>query len=148
MNSISKRTFPFRIGNAILCDEVRPELHGKYTLLGVMAGDVLVPEFVNFLRVAIYIELFSKRLGHLEMEAVLSYAGQNLIKLNTNWEFKDLREPGIIASPAFPINLAIGPGKIKVDAVSEGQKFSLLTREVRLIPSPTSSSSGSTPPSA
>ena len=42
--------------NVIVCEDVREELGGKRSLMGVFPGDIVVPQFPAKLRVSIYIE--------------------------------------------------------------------------------------------
>lgn len=44
------------ITTAVLCEEVRPELNGKWTLLGVFPGDMAVPETPANVRLGLYLE--------------------------------------------------------------------------------------------
>jgi hypothetical protein len=41
--------FPINVGNAILCENTRAELGGKYTLIGVYSGDILITELEKVL---------------------------------------------------------------------------------------------------
>lgn len=46
-----------RIKSAILCEEVRAEVGGKHTLLGVFSGNINVSKFPASIRLAMYFEL-------------------------------------------------------------------------------------------
>ena len=131
MPPIKRKIFPLRVGNALVCEDVRPELGGKHSLLGVYSGDILVPEFKNFLRATIYIELFALKLGTIRLEVVISYDDKEIIKLIAEFDFRDTRDPALIVSPTFPIPLT-GAGLIIVNAICEGQEKRLLSKQIRM----------------
>jgi hypothetical protein len=127
----SRKLFPLRIGNAILCEEVRQEMFGKLSLLGVYSGDLLVAAFENYLRVAIYVELFAKEVGEKRAEVSISHLGQVVAKISIEFDFKDLRAPVNVVSSAFPIKLE-RPGTIVIDVSCEGIEKRALEKEVKL----------------
>lgn len=45
-----------RFKNVIVCEDVREELGGKRSLMGVFPGDIVAPEFPAKLQLSIYIE--------------------------------------------------------------------------------------------
>ena len=45
-----------KVRNIILCEDIRDEVGNKKSLMGVMAGDILVGEFPATLSVAVYFE--------------------------------------------------------------------------------------------
>lgn len=48
---------PIPVGNAVLCEHVVPGLNGKYTLIGVYSGDVIVSELPAKLFLGVYLEI-------------------------------------------------------------------------------------------
>src|SRR5271166_2125054 len=42
--------------NVILCEDIRDEVGRKKSLMGVMAGDILVPNFPTTIKIAVYME--------------------------------------------------------------------------------------------
>ena len=130
MSENDQDAFPVRVGNAIVCEDIRVEFGGKHSLLGVYPGDILVPEFTNFLKIAVFIELFAKQIGPVKLDAIISYAGNDIMKVTMEFDFKELRDPALIVSPAFPMPLT-GPGSITVTATHREQEKCLMKKEVR-----------------
>jgi hypothetical protein len=58
------------IRSAILCDFCRPELGGKITLIGTMAGDILVPALPAAIPISAYLEVNGIPIGshHLTIQ--------------------------------------------------------------------------------
>ena len=141
--------FPLRIGNALVCEDVRQELGGKHSLLGVYSGDIIVQEFKDFLKIAVYIELFPIETGQIELEATFSYDGNDILKAKVEYDFKDIRNPGLITSPSFPIPLTKA-GAITVNAICRGQSQVLLRKDVRSVGASVifASSTSPSPPAA
>lgn len=52
-----------KVLNVLLCDDIRQEANGKYIVIGIYSGDVLVPEFPTQLVFATYIEFVPERAG-------------------------------------------------------------------------------------
>jgi hypothetical protein len=125
-----RNTFSLRFGNAILCENIRQELHGKHSLLGVFSGDVLVPEFGGVLRVAIYLELFAKQLGKIDISLSVSYNGKNIVNVQAEIHYKDLRDPAIIATPVIPVHIE-RPASIVVDVTCNGNTRRCIDKRVR-----------------
>jgi hypothetical protein len=44
------------VNSVVLCEDVRAELGGKWTILGVMAGDMNVPSLPTNIKIGLYIE--------------------------------------------------------------------------------------------
>lgn len=63
-----------RVKNAILCEEVRPELGGKNILLGVFSGNINVAEIPATIRLAMYFELESDGPGQFTAKMRMRYA--------------------------------------------------------------------------
>lgn len=45
-----------KIGNAIVCEDVRAEAGGKWSILGVFSGDIITAELPANIRLAVYME--------------------------------------------------------------------------------------------
>lgn len=136
-----KSAFALKIGNVLLCEDVRAELYGKHSLFGVYAGDIVVGEIAGFLRMALYAEIFGNALGTSSIEVTVAYADKPVAVISVEFDFRDLRDPALIVLPSFPVALD-KLGKITVDAESQGVNKRLLAKAVRLgdvrsIPPPT-----------
>ena len=79
---------PFKVRNAILCEDVREEINGKHVLVGVVSEGFVVREFPAELRIATYLEVqltsspgaheFFVRLGYTAGKAPLLIRAQVL----------------------------------------------------------------------
>jgi hypothetical protein len=49
--------------NVIVCEDVREEIGGKKSLIGVFPGDILVPQFPITLQLALYFEYKPEKIG-------------------------------------------------------------------------------------
>jgi len=101
-----------QITAAILCEEVRSELNGKSTLLGVYSGDLLVPELPANLRLGVY----------AEATASLAYKGPLHVRFLLNGEQIVLgngtlnTEAGYIALPVSGMIVGCNkPGIVSVE---------------------------------
>jgi len=59
-----------KFGSVIVCEDIRDEIGNKKSLMGVMGGDILVPNFPATLKIAIYMEYHpdAKDREHLSLE--------------------------------------------------------------------------------
>jgi hypothetical protein len=126
----SRNTFPIRVGNAVVCENIRQELYGKHSLLGVFSGDVLIDRIDAVLSIAIYIELFAINVGKIDLELIISYDNVDLVKVTSEFDYQDVRNPAIIASPVIQIKLERA-SIIVVTAKCNGQTKRILEKRVR-----------------
>jgi hypothetical protein len=42
--------------NVVVCEDIRQEVHGKWSLMGVFSGDIVVPDFPAQIQIAFYVE--------------------------------------------------------------------------------------------
>jgi hypothetical protein len=136
----TRKKFPLRIGNVILCEDVRQEMLGKHSLLGVISGDILVPVFEDYIKIAVYVELLAVELGEKEAELTIQYLDKMLAKISAKFDFKDLRAPAAIVTPGFPLKLE-GPGQIIIDVRCEGKTKRAMVKEIRASAEPFSGAS-------
>jgi hypothetical protein len=123
--------FPLIVKNAMMCEEIRAEFGGKNTLLGVYAGDILVSEVGGYLRAAIYGEFVAKTLGQFTLDGVVNYGATAIAKFQCSFDFRDIRDPGILASPPLAIHLP-NESTISVDVSCEGKLIRLVEKQVRI----------------
>src|SRR5207253_6092245 len=87
------------------------------------------PDFENFLRVAVYLELFALEAGHKRAEIQVSYLRRPALRLFGEMEFGDLAAPATIVIPAFPLKLEKA-GPLTVTVTCEGKKKNVLTKQI------------------
>ena len=46
----------YKFRNVIVCEDIRQEVHGKWSLMGVFSGDIVVPDFPSHVQAAFYLE--------------------------------------------------------------------------------------------
>jgi len=66
----------FEIGAVVVCDEIRKEITQKDLLIGVYAGDIVVPQFPIWINVAVWMEVMPKKLGEEQMRMRISLGGK------------------------------------------------------------------------
>src|SRR5205085_6400459 len=117
-------------------------------LVGVYSGDILVTEFENYIKIAVYIELFPEEVGKKQAEVLISYLGHDVAKIAGEFEYKDLSAPANVVSPTLPLKLE-RPGQIVITIVCEGKKKRAAVKEIRLASSEvfTASNAPAPPPS-
>lgn len=96
------------IGAVIVCDDVRKEVTNKDILIGVYAGDIVVPAFPAVLTVAFWIEL-RRPVGHYDDEFRVTIGDKPVTRLGMAL---DITGPGAIG-------ITIPPMLIKLDKEDE-----------------------------
>ena len=56
MSAVPEASTKFR--NAILCEDIREELGGKHSLMGIVSGDIIVPVIPATIQVAFFTQYF------------------------------------------------------------------------------------------
>jgi hypothetical protein len=115
----------------VLCEDIRVEYGGKHSLLGVYAGDIIVPELKNFLKVALFIELYAKELGEFDLEGKIIYADSDVLGFKLQMKYEDVKSPALLVSPSFPVPLNL-EGEILVMGTCKGKTSPLLSKTVRV----------------
>jgi hypothetical protein len=141
----SHKIFPLRVGNAIVCENIRQELHGKHSLIGVFSGDILINTFDVMLQVAVYIEFIADELGKVQVELIVSYDHKDRVKINAEFDYKDVRDPAVIASPSISIPIERG-ASIIVTATCNGKTKRILEKRIRMPSTFATSSISPAPP--
>ena len=123
--------FPFKIGNVVLCEEVRAELYGKYSILGAFSGDIIVPYFGGNLRTSLYLELIPLELGALTVIVDFSYAGRPALEAKIEMEVVNVSYPAVITLPAFPVGIEKA-GDLVAYVVFNGVRRRVMKKAVRI----------------
>lgn len=130
-----KRIGNLKIGNALLCEDVRKEDNGKQILIGVFPGDLLIPDFPAQVQLAFYIELIAPA-GVTELEIRMSgpQKGRAILRAKIDHEMEG---PAAVATPKISV-LMEKEGIFRIDArVPDGHWSNLITKKVSLGVSPT-----------
>lgn len=66
----------FRVGNALLCEDVRQEKTEKFILVGVFSGDILIGKVPSRVAIALYMDGVLERAGATEVQIRFSGPGE------------------------------------------------------------------------
>lgn len=121
------------LGNVLICDEVRQERNGKFILLGVFAGDILVSTIPASVPLSFYIELNVPSPGHHALSLRFSGPGEHSATLKVNLEAAEAG-PGGINGPRMEVAMT-QEGELRVDASTDDENWvNLVSKRVRLDP--------------
>lgn len=110
--------------NAIFCDEIRQESNGKFFIIGIYAGDIIVNSFPAHFRISNYIIISGLSKGEhdfsVDVSMVVDGVATNIGKLegSLNVEREDL---GTVLAPTGLVVVANGPGKIILMLALDGE---------------------------
>jgi hypothetical protein len=124
-----------KVGNAIFCEYTARGEGGKFLLVNVYSGDIIVPVFPSHILAALYFEFFPGE--HKDLEAKLEfYRGEmKLFEALTHFAETKSGEPAIVNSQQFLLPLD-GPTTIRAVIAIKGFKSTqLLTKKVQLLTS-------------
>lgn len=125
-------TSDFEIQNVVLCEYVRAEVNNKYTLIGVMAGDVLVTKFPSNIAIALYIAILFKTIGKKELTLGLRYSGKLVARITAEMNVIETTAPATIAFPTVPLTIE-EQGYLELHTEPEiGKKRRIFKRDVKI----------------
>lgn len=119
-----------RAGNVLLCDDVRAEQNGKFTIIGAIAGDVLISHFPAVVRFGLYVELFAARLGRSDHVVRLIVGDEERLRAVGSAEFRNIRDPATLAVSGQNIPIP-HPCNLQVELEYEGKKTTILEKQIR-----------------
>ena len=108
------------IQNALLCEDLRPEQNGKWTILGAFSGDIVVPSLPTNIKLTAYIEIFlnKKYRGNIHFRMLLD--GAECMKISGKME-------GNLGYSAIPLpQFIVGipkPGSLVAEISTDGQNW-------------------------
>ncbi len=120
-----------KIRNIVLCEDIRDETGNKKSLMGVMAGDVLVDEFPATLSVAVYFEYVPDGEDGDELSAEFRLL-QNDAEI-VHGAIRAPIDPGKIVTLVLPRGLAIFEKEASFRmtlSVNGGDEFEILNKSV------------------
>jgi hypothetical protein len=95
----------FNIESVIFCDDIRPEINGKYALLGAYAPDLTINQVPSAIACAFFVVGTPSKKGPFEGEfRVLDPAGTEVIKGNLAGNFLEANKTSIPVG-AFPLKI-------------------------------------------
>lgn len=138
------------IKNAILCDDVREEKDSnKYILIGVYAGDLVVPSFPATIAPKLYFEYFADRPGRYQIEVTYKWEAREIVPIKGQLNVVRVGVTSLHL-PQIPIEVT-APTNLEILLKVGGDAAATLINKRVIIPSmdPAASPlpSGQTPPS-
>lgn len=104
----------FSVANTVFCEQIRNEIANKYTLIGVIGGNVFVPVFPANIAVCAYVEWQVTKIGDATTFFRWSGPGDEpALELRIDAQ---IHEPGLMALALPPGVLACNrPGSFKLE---------------------------------
>ena len=121
---------------AILCEQVRPEIGNKMTVVGVFSADIMVPSFPATFLLSVYMELTIKTLGHTHYQVRFTSPTDTPAEavLDLQASFDELGGSAV-PMPQIPVTCE-RPGQLKIEIRVVDQIWhDLIVREVVAAPS-------------
>jgi hypothetical protein len=125
---------PFQIGstitleNVIVCEDVRPEKGGKWSILGAFSGDIVVASLPGNLRLAFYADGETISEAKKAILVRLSLNGTEILKLQGQFDAK--RGPINFPFPGTFINVA-APGSLEIALSEDGNEWvTIITKKI------------------
>ncbi len=130
------------IDNAIACDDIRQEVNGKFILIGVYSGDVILPFIPVTLPISFWMMAHPSKEGNYHIQFRLTLPGESPTQTKGEMIVQVKEESTTaVALPLPPIFLQIGaPGQITLDyREGDGPWKTVCTLEAKLAPAPPAS---------
>src|SRR5579872_7073229 len=89
----------------LLCEDVRREIGNKRTLVGVLAGDILVPSFPSFVNFGVYIEYVAVETGSLDFHVEVFAGEKKLYMVLGQMLITSTKLPSVIDIPKVAVNV-------------------------------------------
>jgi hypothetical protein len=129
-------TLPINVETVVLCDDIRQEANGKFLLIGVYGGNVVIPSFPANLNLAVWMFGYTEKSGKIELrlrivgpqEAILQ---EGMLEV----EVKDFAHGTIMAVSGLPIQMQ-REGKMRVELASRGDQEWTVIKTISLMLAP------------
>lgn len=129
------RNLPFKIDRSIMCEDVREEKNGKYTLVGVYVGDIQFSAIPGNIAIAFFLEVSLKRSGKFEIHFRLSGPGDHSALIKATVLFGEITGPAVIATPRIDL-LVDQEGDFTMEISSDGANWTTIAaKRISLNPS-------------
>ena len=105
------------INAVVVCDDIRREITGKDILIGVYAGNIVVPQFPFKIRLAFWVEYEAERAGEHIIKLRLTYSGRTPAEVTINAQ---IPAPGMAAMPIAGLEVnGDAPGELSIDCLTD-----------------------------
>lgn len=130
---------PIKFDSVIVCDDIRREDNGKALLIGVYAGDILVPRFPAAMQLSFYIIGSARKGVAATMEFRIQHTLQNretpATKAKANIIGAEIGRSSVVVLPRVPFNF--DEATDLTTSILEGAEWRVLDRKrVRLASEP------------
>src|SRR6185436_1737323 len=113
---------PFDIETAVLCDDIRQERNGKYLLIGVYGGNLVVQSFPTDVVLSLWMLAHPKTTGRTQVRVrVVGPQESTLVEGGLEFNLKDTTKAAILALPGMPLQVQT-EGKLRFEMTARGQK--------------------------
>jgi hypothetical protein len=127
-------TSNLKLGNSVFCEYVGRGEGGKFLLINVYSGDVVIPIFPARLVGAVYFEFFPGDRKNLDVKLEIFRGEIKIFEAMTHFVETKTSEPAIISTPQFLIQFD-QPAKLRSILTIKGfRTITVMTKEVRLGP--------------
>ena len=137
---------PEKIGNGlavekvVICEDVRPELGNKHTILGAIAGEIWVPQFPTAFKIAAYIDLIAETRVPQTVEVRWTFAGHEQISVRQQFT-PDPPNHAVLFMPPNAI-VASSAGVLALEIRATDKEWIEIDKRDIINPRPPASSSG------
>jgi uncharacterized protein DUF6941 len=91
---------------ALICDDVRKEIGGKETVVGIYIGNIIVPDFPANLLLCLWLLIKLKGSGTLKMKfRVVGTDDNHYVSFDGQADIGPGRNTGALPLPRFPVSL-------------------------------------------
>jgi len=111
-------------GHIIFCDDVRQEITGKQTLVGVYTGDMMVPTFPIDIGIAAWARVYGLKKGERKFTARISH-GEFDNKVDGISMLENEDRPLVMAFQGIPLSI-ISEGTIRFEISFDGSDVSVV----------------------
>jgi len=123
-----------KVERAILCDDIRQEMNGKYIFIGVYSGDVLVPHFPMTMAFSAYVDFIPAKFGEQNIHIRLVGADGPMSGLEGKIGIVDGAKTVGMATPPLPVLIA-KPSDVILEISFDNRKWTQAVKKaVRLAP--------------
>jgi len=130
---------PFDVETVVLCDDIRQEGNGKYLLIGVYGGNVVLRGFPTDLQLSLWILARPRKLGKTQAKIrVVGPQDTILAEGGLEVDVKDTAGALIMALPGLPMQVQ-REGKMRIELASPTDDDWASIKTVDLVLAPTAS---------
>jgi|SRR5580658_754458 hypothetical protein len=124
--------FPFSLSNALLCEEVRQEVNGKFSLLGVFPGS-LSSNTRGLLKISFFVEASAKNIGNYVLQVEVRFRDQMIVGAEAVLDVNNIKDPIVIHFPSFFVPV-FESGNLVIDLIYSGARQNVITKDITVPP--------------